>query len=561
VRIRRAATDRSGITFVGSAVRGGEPQLSITWAELHEQAQAMAAGLQARGIEPGDHIALLGLTSRAMVAAIQAVWLAGGCVTILPLPMRTASIDEFLAQTRTCLCHGDARLVLLDPSLAALYQPSPGDPEVVLLSDLAADATSRDFEEVPDEAERLAILQFTSGSTSDPKGVMLPHHVLGANLDAMVQAAAVDPTSDTIVSWLPLYHDMGLVGMLTVSMTTGCPLVLASPQDFLTSPGDWMRWLSRYRGTVTAGPNFSWVLATRALRRMADTGERLDLAPVRIALSGAEPIDPDAVEQFVAVAQPHGFRPGAVFCAFGMAEVAVGGTFPPPMRGMICDVVDRVALESEGVARPVPAGARSARRLPLLGRPVPGLVMRVVDTRSGRVLGQRQVGELQLKGTSVTPGYYKRPDLTAGLFHDGWLRTGDLAYLTPSPDGGPPELVLCGRLKDVIIVGGRNIFPEDLERAVGNLEGVRAGNVIAFGVGAHRGKEAIVVVAEVREDAPSELHKSIRRRVLQVCGVPPRDVVLVAPGTVPKTSSGKLQRSLCRERYLRRQFGAAAHHG
>ena len=270
-----------------------------------------------------------------------------------------------------------------------------------------------------------------------------------------------------LVSWLPLYHDMGLVGCMTTPMTTGAGLVLASPQDFLAHPGAWMEWISTYRGTATAGPNFSWVLATRALKRMSG----LDLSSMRIALNGAEPIDPDAVEAFVAAAAPHGFRPGAEFCAFGMAEVAIAGTFPPPMRGMVCDVVDRRGARDRARREAGRPDDEGARRLPLLGKPVPGLEIRICDQKTGAVLREREVGELEISGTSVTPGYYKRPDATAELFRDGWLRTGDLAYML---DG---ELVLCGRIKDVIIIGGRNLFPEDIERAIGTMDGVRAGNV------------------------------------------------------------------------------------
>ncbi len=552
-RLRRTAAGTGSITFVGSAARGaqGTPR-RLTWAELHDDAKAVAAGLQARGIRPGDHVAVLSLTSQAAVTAIQGIWLAGGCVLVLPLPMRMGSLTEFLNQTRALLRHGDVRLVLLDPDLAAAYQPGEGDPPVVLLGEVQAGPghpSAGDGREVPDDPERLAILQFTSGSTSEPKGVMLPHRVLGANLDAMREAARLDGERDTFVMWVPLYHDMGLI-CLTACMTLGCSLVLAAPQDFLASPGDWMRWLADHRGTITAGPNFSWALAGRALRRMTERGETLDLSTVRMALNGAEPVDPAVVDELIAVAGPHGLRPEAVFCAFGMAEVAVGGTFPPLLRGMRCDAVDRAALEKEGVARPADAGRATTRRLALLGRPVPGLEMRICDPASGKELGERQVGELELRGTSVTPGYYKRPDLAASLFHDGWLRTGDLAYVVPDPEGGTPELVLCGRLKDVIILGGRNVFPEDIERSVGRLEGVRTGNVIAFGLPDAKGKESIVVVAEVRPGFPQDLRRVIRGRVLAVCGIPPRDVRLVAPGSIPKTSSGKLQRSLCRQQYL-----------
>jgi fatty-acyl-CoA synthase len=314
----------------------------------------------------------------------------------------------------------------------------------------------------------------------------------------------------------------------------------------MAHPGNWMQWISDWRGTATAGPNFSWVLATRALRRAED----LDLSSLTLALSGAEPVDPKAVDAFVSAAGRFGLPDGAFFPAFGMAEVAIAGTFPRRGQGLRCDTVDREVLERSRVAKPVEITdpddlAVRARRLPLLGTAVPGLEMRVVDPDTREEVAERHVGELLLRGTSVTPGYYKRDDATAALFHDGWLCTGDLAYVL---DG---ELVLCGRIKDVIIVGGRNVFPEDIERAVGGLGGVRAGNVIAFGQDGYKGKETVVVVAEVREGEDLEtVREAIHHRTLEVCGLPPRDVMLVRPGTLPKTSSGKLQRARCRELYL-----------
>ncbi|MGH9261081.1 MAG: AMP-binding protein, partial [Acidimicrobiales bacterium] len=233
----------------------------------------------------------------------------------------------------------------------------------------------------------------------------------------------------------------------------------------------------------------------------------------------------------------------AVFPAFGMAEVALAGTFPEPLTGMETDCVDRRVLETERYAAPVDAGAEGSRRLALLGRAVPGLEIRIVDPDTGAPLRDREVGELEISGTSVTTGYYRRPDANAELFRDGWLRTGDLAYTLEG------RLVMCGRIKDVIVVGGRNVFPEDVERAVGVLEGVRAGNVIAFGIEGDRGRESLVVVAESKADDLAVVRKVVAERVREVVGVPAKDIVLVAPGTLPKTSSGKLQRSLCRRRY------------
>jgi fatty-acyl-CoA synthase len=534
-RIERAAARATGVTFV---VGGAED--AVSWRELHEQAKGYAAALQAHGVRPGNHVALLSPTTRPLVTAIQGTWLAGATIVVLPLPMRLSSIEEFVAQTRRRIRHADARLVVVDPELAAFVSPEPGDPPMVGFDDLAAGDAAR-WVRPPDDPDRLAILQFTSGSTSDPKGVMLPDRVLCANLDAVAEAAGLDPDEDVLVSWLPLYHDMGLVGLLTLPMSTGARLVLGAPQDFTAKPARWMEWVSTYGGTATAGPNFSWVLATRAL----DRREPLDLSRLRVALNGAEPIDPDQVEAFVAAGRRHGLRPEAVFPAFGMAEVAIGGTFPAPLSGMVTDCVDRRVLETERYAAPTDPGVEGSRRLPLLGRPVPGLEIRVVDPDTGVPLREREVGELEIRGTSVTPGYYRRPGANAELFRDGWLRTGDLSYLL---DG---QLVVCGRIKDVIIVGGRNLFPEDVERAVGRLEGVRAGNVIAFGVEGDRGRESLVVVAESRavDDDLAAVRRLVAERVRDAVGVPAKDIVLVAPGTLPKTSSGKLQRSLCKRYY------------
>jgi fatty-acyl-CoA synthase len=538
-RIEAAASGRGSITFV----TGRAPE-RVSYAQLHDEARALTVVLQSRGVAPGGHVAVLGPTTRPLVTCIQAVFLTGATLIVLPLPMRLGSAGEFAAQTRVRIANADISLLVVDPDLAPFIEPTPDDPPTVSLAELTDDlhrlrVHGDDFQPVDVDPGSLALLQFTSGSTSDPKGVMMPNQTICANLDGIATATALDVHGDVLVSWLPLYHDMGLVGMCLLPMSTGTDLVLGAPQDFLGAPLRWMQWLSDFGGTATAGPNFAWVLATRALRGASG----LDLSPLRIGLNGAEPVDPDAVVRFVDAAVVHGMRPGAVFPAFGMAELMIGGTFPAPLSGLRTDAVDRRVLEYERYAAPVDPGSEGCRRLALLGRPVRGLDIRVVDPESLSVCHDREVGELEIRGTSVTPGYYGRPDLNDVLFHDGWLRTGDLAYLL---DG---ELVMCGRIKDVIIVGGRNVFPEDVERAVGDIDGVRAGNVIAFGVDSG-GKEGVVVVAETRTaDENGSTRRSVAERVRSAIGLPPKDIVLVLPGTLPKTSSGKLQRSLCRDRY------------
>lgn len=533
IELAAARPGTGAVTFVV----GGTEEV-VPYAALLEQARGVASALQSAGVGPGSHVALLGPTTRPLFTAIEAVWLCGATLVVLPLPMRLGSIEEFAASARSRMVSADVSLVLVDPDLAPFIEPEPGDPTMLLLTEL--DGTPEDFKRPDYDPDAIAVLQFTSGSTAEPKGVMLPNRTICANLDAVAHAARLDPDVDVLVSWLPLYHDMGLVGFCMLPTTTGTPLVLGAPQDFLAAPVRWMEWLSTYRGTATAGPNFSYVLATRALRNASG----LDLSSLRVALNGAEPVDPASVESFVEAAAAHGMDPGAVFPAFGMAEVMIGGAFPEPGLGLRTDCVDRRVLESEGYAAPVDEAAEGARRLAILGRPLPGLEFRIRDVDTGRPCGEREVGELEIRGTSVTPGYYRRPDATAEALVDGWLRTGDLGYLL---DG---ELVVCGRIKDVIIVGGRNVFPEDVERAVAAVDGVRAGNVIAFGVEGRRGKEALVVVAESKADDADACRRSVAEKVREAVGIPAKEIVLVPPGTLPKTSSGKLQRSLCKERYL-----------
>ncbi|MFW2335652.1 AMP-binding protein [Ilumatobacter sp.] len=546
-RLERAADSGAGVHFVGHSVAPDGP-VRVSWSQIHDEARSVAAALQAKGILPGDHVAVLGPTSRDLITVVRGCWMAGIASMVLPLPMRMGSLDEFVNSTRARIRHGDAKLVLIDDQLAPFYEAVAGDPPIESMGSVlpgAPNVPSGDRLEIPEhDPERLVILQYTSGSTSEPKGVMIPDRVLSANIDACCEAAEMG-VGETMVSWLPLYHDMGLVGFLALPMTKGVELVQAAPQDFMAHPGNWMQWVSDHGGTATAGPNFSWVLATRALKR----AEGLDLSSLTLALSGAEPVDPAAVEAFVEAAEPFGFDAGAVFPAFGMAETAIGASFPKRGAGLMCDTVDREVLERTRVAKPVEIVdpddlAVRARRLPMLGTAVPGMEMKVVDPDTWDEVPERHVGELLLRGTSVTPGYYKREAATQALFHDEWLCTGDLAYVL---DG---QLILCGRIKDVIIVGGRNVFPEDIERAVGGLPGVRAGNVIAFGMEGYKGKESVVIVAEVRADDLEAVRYDIHHRALEVSGLPPRDIMLVTPGTLPKTSSGKLQRAKCKEHYL-----------
>lgn len=553
-RMEHASQGQGKVTFV----TGAEP-VTKTWGQIHQEAKSMAAALQARGVGQRDHVAVLGPTTSLLVTSLQAVWLAGATPVVLPLPMRLGSLEEFVSATKARITASDSCAVLIDPQFAPFVEAEADDPPIYDLETLGPDHTgclADDFVRPNYQEDDLFILQFTSGSTSEPKGVMLTNAAVAANLDAIVSAAQVDIKTDRLCSWLPLYHDMGLVGFCILPMTTGMDLILGAPQDFLARPARWMEWISTYKATATAGPNFSYVLATRALKRATET---LDLSSLRIALNGAEPVDPESVRAFMRAGERHAMRPGAVFPAFGMAEVAIAGSFPVPLSGLQTDVIDATALEVDHRAVQVDPEHPDAREIVTLGRPVPGLDFRIVDPATGVRLGDREVGELQISGTSVMSGYYNRPDANEESFQDGWLRTGDLAYLA---DG---QMAMCGRIKDMIITGGRNVYPQDVERAVAQIEGIRAGNVIAFGVTGPKGRERLAVVAETRANDPKRIIGEVHEKVLEAVGVPCRDVVLVKPSSLPKTSSGKLQRTLCKQQFLNSELdlsepGMAAAH-
>lgn len=527
-----AERDHGKVTFVS-----GDDHDTINWSELHGDARAAAAYLQANGIKPGDHVALLGPTTRKLITAIQAVWLTGGCLVTMPLPMRMGALETFISQTRERIHRAHSKVVLIDAELAAFVEPIEGDPPFISLDELVSDrGLGSSYKRPKSDPDGLAVLQFTSGSTSEPKGVMLPHSAICNNLDGAWTAAEITK-DEVIVSWLPLYHDMGLVGLLTIPMTKGCTLVQGAPQDFLSRPLRWLQWIDRYGGTGTAGPNFSYALAARAMRR---TDEELDLSTMRVWLNGAEPIDPDTFRSFFEAGQKFGLSPEGAFPAFGMAEVCIAGSFSKPGVGLRTDWIDRDKLENDREAVPVEPGAENGVELVLLGNAVPGLEISVVDPLDGEHCPDRKVGELRITGNSLTSGYYENPEATEELIIDGWLHTGDLAYTI---DG---QLVVCGRIKDMIIVGGRNVYPQDIEKVAGEVPGVRTGNVIAFGIDGRLGAQNIIVVAEARGDDLDQIEKNVSNVVTNAIGIPPKQVVLVEPGSVPKTSSGKLQRSACR---------------
>jgi 1-acyl-sn-glycerol-3-phosphate acyltransferase len=363
-------------------------------------------------------------------------------------------------------------------------------------------------------------------------------------------AAVAATPEDVFVSWLPLYHDMGLIGAWLGSLYHGFTLVVMSPLTFLTRPVRWLQAIHDHRASLSGAPNFAYELC---VRRIPDRAlDELDLSTWRWAFNGAEPVSPTTLERFRERFARCGLRPEAIAPVYGLAEAAVGLTFPPTGRGPLVDRVDREAFVHSGRARPTEAEGPSALRFVSCGRPLLGHAVRVVDA-AGHELGEREEGTLEFRGPSATRGYYRDPEATARLFDGAWLDTGDLGYIA----GG--ELYVTGRVKDVILRAGRTLHPEELEEAIGEVPGVRKGCVAVFASADHvSGTERIVVLAETREVSPeavATLRTQVRARASELVGVSPDEVVLAPPHTVPKTSSGKIRRAASRELYERGEIG------
>jgi fatty-acyl-CoA synthase len=513
-----------------------------TWGAVHEQARRMAGALVAGGLRPGDAVGVLAGEPIRIAPAVQAVWLAGGSVTMLHQPTGRTDLAVWAEDTVKVLGMIGSGLVLLGAPFeaigAVLAEHGVAHRSLDELADgepLAAPV------EVGEDA--VALLQLTSGSTADPKAVRINHGNLVANIRSMAKAAALDPEKDIMVSWLPLFHDMGMVGFLTIPMTLGIELVKVTPVEFLSGPLIWPDLISRYRGTITAAPNFAYAMVGRRMAR-ADSDDAYDLSTLRIALNGAEPIDEAAVRGFVEAGARFRMPAECVLPAYGMAEATLAVSFAPLFTGLTVDTVDAAALEQDNHAVPAAGGDAPTRTFSLLGPPLPGLEVRVVGD-DGAVLGEREVGVLHLRGESVTPGYLTVDGPVATQDVDGWLDTGDEGYLA---DGA---VVVCGRRKDVIIMGGRNIYPTDIERAATAVAKVRAGNAVAIRLdaGSRRERFAVALESTVAGDDEAErlLAKEVTARIVDAVGVRPVGVYVLGPGSLPKTPSGKLRRAAAGE--------------
>jgi fatty-acyl-CoA synthase len=529
-----AARDRTAMVT-------GEPDAPVrrSWTDLHRLARRIAGSLTASGLRPGQAVAVLAGAPVQIAPVAQAIWLAGGSMTMLHQPTARTDLAVWRDDTLRVLRMIDARAVIIgspfEPMAAVLE--AEGIPHH--LADRLTEGAEADPVDVPEDAA--ALLQLTSGSTAEPKAVRITHRNLFANLRDSAEHLGCDETG-VMVSWLPMFHDMGMVGCLLLPMLSGMELVSVTPLDFLSRPLLWAELMSRHHATITTAPNFAWAVLTRQLARVEPGA--LDLSSLQVAGNGAEPIDPATMHAFTSIAARFGMKPEAVNCCYGAAESTLVISMSAMADPMLLDVVDAAGLEERGQAVPTEA-EKGVRRLPELGRAFPSVEVRVVDD-GDRVVAERTVGRIQLRGESVTDGYLTPAGFEPARDADGWLDIGDEGYLAEG------QIVVCGRRKDVIIMGGRNIYPTDIERAAATAPDVRGGNVAAVRLpaGEDRARETFAVLVESRvfgdPAAEERVGREVISRIVSEIEVRPAAVRVLPPGALPKTPSGKLRRAAAR---------------
>ncbi len=524
---------------------------AITYAQLLARGREVAYGLLDLDLRHGDAVAIMLPTSADYFYSFIGVLLAGNIPVPIYPPARISQLEDHLRRHCAILNNCQAKvLVTVEQALPLshlLQANTPSLKHVVTVSELREDGGQAPIPAL--RADNLAFLQYTSGSTGNPKGVMLTHGNVIANISAM--GTAIQATAeDVFVSWLPLYHDMGLIGAWFGSLFHGMPLVIMPPTSFLARPQRWLWAIQRYGGTLSAAPNFAYELC---LRRIASRDiEGLDLSTWRFAFNGAEPVSPTTLTAFCERFGKNGFDAHAMAPVYGLAECAVGLCLPPLHRTPRIDCIDREQLMLRGRAIPATEETKESLQFVACGRPLSGHELRIVDA-AGRELPERHEGDVQFRGPSATAGYYNNAAATKALFSSDWLQPGDKAYISQG------DIYVTGRRQDIIIRAGRNIYPHELEEAISALPGVRQGRVAVFGSpDPAAGTERLIIVAETRnsrDEARADLISQINATATAISGNPPDDVVLAPPGTVLRTSSGKIRRSACRELYEQEAIG------
>jgi fatty-acyl-CoA synthase len=575
LRYRAAHDAERTHLLITEDTEGEERNLTLTFGELYAAAQRCATELARRGVPAGGRVALMLPTSRAFFVSYAGILLAGAIPVPIYPPFRADRIEEYASRQSAILNNAEVCMLLTfrrAEAVAKLLKPRVRSLAAVADAEKLIDAADNAPLPAPGvkpahltgsrarNAGDIALLQYTSGSTGDPKGVVLTHANLLANMRAIGEAVQLGP-GDVGISWLPLYHDMGLIGAWLTLLHYGVPLAVMSPLAFLTRPERWLQAFHKHRGTIAAAPNFAYELC---VRKIADKDiEGVDLSSWRAALNGAEPVNPETLERFAARFAKYGFRREAQLPVYGLAEAALAVTVPPLNRGPLIDRVERETFTAKGRAIPASSNDSTAIAFVSSGTPIPRHEVRIVDA-NGEEVPERMEGFLWFRGPSATSGYYRNERATEELFPkqgatrengNAWVNSGDRAYRA---DG---EIYVTGRVKDIIIKGGRNLYPHEVEELAARAEGIRKGCIVAFGVKDEAtGTEKLVIAAESRErDATKRaaIAAAVTEKVSGGLGLPPDRVEIIPPGSIPKTSSGKLRREETKQLYLAGTLSAA----
>ena len=528
---------------------------TVTYRRLWIAATETARGLEAQGIARGDAVVIMLPTCREFFEVCLGAMLLGAVPVPMYPPLRWSQVEEHVRGRAAIMANCSAPILVTVPEAMILGHilraELPTLRAIVTPKSLRQGGGPVDTPAIP--GAETALLQYTSGSTGDPKGVVLSHSILLANIRAMGQVSGVH-SRDRFLSWLPLYHDMGLIGAWMGTMYHAVPLVLMPPTSFLARPARWLWAIHRHRATISAGPNFAYDFVASKVRDAELVG--LDLSSWRLAFNGSEPVRAETLERFAKRFARYGFDRKALTPVYGLAECAVGLAFPVLGRGPLVDRIERQALARDGLAVPSAGDPQETLEIVACGRPIPAHELQVVGA-GGAVVPERTEGRIEFRGPSATLAYYGNPEATAKLRRGDWLDTGDLGYIA---DG---EIYITSRTKDLIKRVGRSIHPHDVEAAIGEIPGIRKGCVAVFGtLDRNSGTERVIVVAE------SSIAASAQRTVLQnritetaalVMNGAPNEVWLVHPRTVPKTSSGKIRRAACRELYEKDLLAAPRH--
>jgi fatty-acyl-CoA synthase len=537
-----------------------QPERPMPRREFIGQAAGYAAALEAAGIRPGEVVILILQHSEALAASFFGAVLHGAIPSIMPFLTEKLSPDSYRRSLKSLFEVTQPAAVVTYPEFGSELQeaiPADGSVRKVLFSSDVAPVSEPDFsamrgrERLPGD---LVLLQHSSGTTGLQKGVALSHHAVFRQLASYAKAIRLAP-DDTVVSWLPLYHDMGLIAGFLMPLLEGIPLVLMSPFDWVRAPYKLLQAVSHHRGTLSWLPNFAFNFCAQKIRDRDLEG--VDLSSWRAVINCSEPMHYQSHRMFLERFRDHGLRETALATCYAMAENVFAVTQGGIDRAVVVDAISQRGLLIDRIARKASDGEETMRMLSC-GQPVENVEIRVVDD-ARRELPERHLGEVMLRSDCMLSGYYRRDDLTEKAFHDGWYLTGDLGYRA---DG---EVYITGRKKDLIIVGGKNVYPQDLESLASEVPGIHPGRVVAFGVfNEEMGTEEVVIVAEKDADVenpagagPESLSNAVRARVTRGSDIALRQVKVVERGWLLKTSSGKIARNANRDKFLAEKAATA----